>query len=92
MRKPRTLVQIPRDLASEIDRIVGQRQRATFVIDLVERELRRRRQLEALRAAAGSWTDENHPELAKGADSWVRKIRQEAAQRLEKIDQQRAAE
>ena len=89
MRRPRTLVQIPSELAAEIDKLVGQGQRTLFIIDLVERELRRRHQLEALQSAAGSWRDEDHPELAGGADSWVREMRHEAASRLEKIDRQK---
>ena len=89
MRKPRTLVQIPRELAAEIDKLVGQGKRTLFIVDLVERELRRRHQLEALQSAAGSWKEENHPELASGAESWIRELRHEAALRLAKIDQQR---
>jgi predicted Holliday junction resolvase-like endonuclease len=53
---------------------------------LVERELRRREQRDALREAAGSWKDEEHPELAEGADKWVREMRQEAVKRFEKIE------
>ena len=57
-----------------------------FIVELVERELRRRQQLEALQSAAGSWKDEDHPELAGGAESWIREMRHEAALRLAKID------
>ena len=86
MRRPRTLVQIPSELAAEIDKVVGQGHRTLFIVDLVERELRRRQQLEAIRSAAGSWKDEDHPELAGGAESWIREMRHEAALRLAKID------
>jgi hypothetical protein len=92
MRKPRTLVPIPRDLAMAIDKVAGHRQRAAFIVSLVEREIRRREQREALREAAGSWKDEDHPELAEGADKWVREMRQESIERLEKIEQHREAE
>lgn len=85
MRKPRTLVPIPQQLAAAIDKVAGQKQRAAFIINLVEREIRRREQLDALREAAGSWKDEDHPELAEGADKWVRGIREESVKRLEKI-------
>lgn len=88
MRRPRTLVQIPSELAAEIDKLVGQGHRTLFIVDLVERELRRRRQLEAIQGAAGSWKDEDHPELAGGAESWIREMRHEAALRLAKIDRQ----
>ena len=92
MRKPRTFVPIPRQLADAIDKVAGQRQRAAFIIDLVEREIRRREQRDALREAAGSWKDEDHPELAEGADKWVQQMRQESVRRLEKIEHQREAE
>jgi hypothetical protein len=92
MRKPRSLVSIPRQLAVQIDRIVGHRQRATFVIELVEREIRRREQLEALRDAAGSWKDENHAELDRGGDHWISEMRRNSVKRLEGINKQREAE
>jgi hypothetical protein len=50
-------VPIPRRLAEAIDKIAGQRQRTAFIVELLERELRRREQREALREAAGSWKD-----------------------------------
>lgn len=92
MRKPRTLVPIPQQLAAAIDKIAGQKQRAAFIVDLVEREIRRREQRDALREAAGSWKDEDHPELAEGAEQWVQRMRQESAKRFEKIEHQREAE
>lgn len=92
MRKPRTLVPIPRELAVAIDKVAGQKQRTAFIINLVEREIRRREQRDALREAAGTWKDDDHPELAEGADKWVRQIRQESVRRFEKIEQHREAE
>lgn len=92
MRKPRTLVPIPRQLAAAIDKLAGQKQRSAFIINLVEREIRRREQLDALREAAGSWKDENHPDLVEGADRWVREMRQESISRLERVEQHREAE
>lgn len=82
MRKPRTLVPIPPQLAAAIDRIAGQKRRAAFIINLVEREVRRRDQRDAIREAAGSWQDQNHSELGQGADKWVREMRQESVKRL----------
>jgi hypothetical protein len=78
MRKPRTLVPIPRELASAVDKVAGHKQRAAFIINLVEREIRRREQRDALREAAGSWKDEDHPELVEGADRWIQKMRQKS--------------
>ncbi|MGO9255588.1 MAG: hypothetical protein ACLQU1_04700 [Bryobacteraceae bacterium] len=92
MRKLRNLVPIPRQLAAAIDKVAGPKQRATFIVKLVEREIRRREQRDALREAAGSWKGEDHPEPAEGADKWVREIRQESVKRFEKIEQHREAE
>ena len=91
MRKPRTLVPIPQELAAAIDKLAGQRQRAAFIINLVEREIRRREQRDAFREAAGSWKGEEHPELAEGADKWVRQMRQESIQRFERVEGEREA-
>ena len=92
MRKPRTFVPIPQPLAAAIDRIAGPKHRARFIINLVEREIRRREQRDALREAAGSWKDADHPELAGGADVWVREMRQQSAERLVNIEHHRKAE
>ena len=83
MRKPRSFIPIPQQLAAEIDRLAGHKQRTAFVIELVEREIRRREQLDALRDAAGSWQDEKHPELAEGAGKWIHEMRQQSITRLE---------
>jgi hypothetical protein len=56
-----------------------------FVVDMLEHELQRCQQLAALKAAAGCWKDEDHPELANGSDAFIRGLRNEAAQRLERI-------
>lgn len=91
MRRLRTVVAIPPQLAAAIDKIAGEKHRSAFVVEVVEREVRRREQLGALREAAGSWKDEDHPELAEGADKWVRKIRQESVKRFERLQQHRKA-
>ena len=91
MRKPRTLVPIPAHLAAAIDKLAGQRQRARFIVELLERELRRREQRDALGEAAGSWDDKDHPELAEGGDKWIREMRRGSIERLDKIERQRKA-
>ena len=92
MRNPRTLVPIPTRVAAAIDHIAGPRKRTAFVVELLEREIRRREQLDALSETAGSWKDEDHPELAAGADQWVQSMRQESTTRLEKLQQRRPSE
>lgn len=92
MRKPRALVPIPLQLAEAIDKVAGQKQRAAFIVSLLEREIRRREQRDALREAAGTWNDQDHPELVEGADQWVLKMRQESVKRLDKVEQHREVE
>ena len=71
----RTHVVMPRDLVAEIDSLVGKRSRSRFLVDAASQELRRLRQLKALRGAAGSWKTKDHPELRAGAAKWVRTLR-----------------
>ena len=65
-----------------IDTVVGKRGRSAFLTQAAERELMRLRQIKALQSAAGSWRDEDHPELKQGAAKWVRKLRGEYDHRL----------
>lgn len=86
------MIPIPPRLAAGIDRIAGGKGRSAFIIEVLEREIRRREQLEALAEAAGSWKDEDHPELANGGDAWVRQMRDESLKRSEEIERQRKTE
>jgi len=45
----------------------------------------RRRQIAALKAAAGAWKDKDHPELKQGSAQWVRKLRHESEKRFQKV-------
>jgi hypothetical protein len=84
MNVKRTHIVIPRELAAEIDILVGKRGRSAFLTRAAEKELMRLRQIKALESAAGSWKDKDHPELKDGAAKWVKDLRQEYDQRLEK--------
>lgn len=84
MNAKRTHVVLSEQLVKEIDSVVGKRQRSSFISQAAERELMRRRQIEALKAAVGAWEDEDHPELKQGSAQWVRKLRQESECRLKK--------
>ncbi len=75
MPRRRILVHLPEDVADGIDKLVGSRKRAAFVAEQLRYELQRRQQLAALDAAAGTWKDEDHPELAEGGAAYVQKIR-----------------
>jgi Arc/MetJ-type ribon-helix-helix transcriptional regulator len=81
----RTHVVLSDELVEDIDRLVGSRQRSSFITKAAEKELMRLRQIEALKAAAGAWKDKDHPELKHGSANWVRKLRQENENRFKKV-------
>ena len=78
----RTLVSMPPDVVAEIDRAVGTRNRSKFLTEVARRELKRQEQMNALAAAAGSWKDKDHPELAKGAAAYISRSRREGEKRF----------
>lgn len=74
----RTHILLPEDLVREIDELVGPRGRSAFIVETARDAVRRRRLLRFLRSDEPAWKEENHPELAKGAAAWVRKLRDES--------------
>jgi hypothetical protein len=86
------MVPIPTRLAAGIDKIAGHRRRTAFVVEVLDREIRRREQLKALEQAAGAWKDANHPELANGAEAWVREMRDASVKRLQELRGEKDAE
>lgn len=81
----RTHVVLSDQLVKDIDTLVGSRQRSVFITQAAEKELMRRRQIQALKAAAGAWKDEDHPELKQGSAKWVNNLRQENERRFKKV-------
>jgi len=79
-------------LAAEIDKLVGKRGRNAFLTELAQREIKLRRQREALRETAGAWKDKDHPELKDGAEAWIRKIRAESETRFQELERHRLPE
>lgn len=75
MPHKRAHVMLPENLLSEIDALVGQRGRSAFLVEVLQQEVNRRRLLQILNDPEPVWKDEDHPELAKGAETWVRKMR-----------------
>jgi len=71
-------------LVKDIDRVVGRRQRSSFLTQAAERELMRRRQLKALNELI-PWDQKQHPELKGGAAQYVRKLRRETERRFKKV-------
>jgi metal-responsive CopG/Arc/MetJ family transcriptional regulator len=85
MNNKRTHIVIPQQLAAEIDTLVGKRGRSAFLTQAAEKELVRLRQISALESAVGTWKDQDHPELKGGAAKWVKNLRKEYDQRLERV-------
>ena len=86
MNNKRTHIVMPNALVAEIDSLVGKRGRSKFLTDVAWREVKRLRLLKALERAAGSWKEEDHPELKRGAAAWIRKLRREGEKRLRKLE------
>ena len=85
MNTKRTHIVIPQQLVAEIDTVVGKRGRSAFLAQAAEKEIMRLRQLKALKAAAGSWKDQDHPELKQGAAKWVDQLRRQDEKRFQKV-------
>jgi hypothetical protein len=66
----------------------GKRGRSKFVVEATRKELKRIRLQKALEKAAGTWKDEDHPEIKeKGTYRWVRDLREEAEERFKEVSQ-----
>jgi hypothetical protein len=76
-------------LVADIDKLVGKRGRSAFLTELAQREIKLRRQREALRETAGAWKSEDHPELAQGTEAWIREIRSLDSRRFEELERRR---
>ncbi len=83
MTQKQTIIKIPGDLAHELDRVAGHKRRSAYAIDVLWREVRRRRQRAALKVSSGAWRTEDHPELAHGGAAYVEQIRSERDERFE---------
>lgn len=81
----RSVIRIPAELADELDRLAGagNKPRTAYVVDVLWRDVRRNKQLQALRLSAGAWKVADHPELSQGGASYVDQIRSEPDDRYE---------
>jgi len=68
---------LPSELVNELRQYVPAGERTRFVAQALARELRRIKLLAAIEGSAGAWREEDHPELASGADieRWIEKER-----------------
>jgi hypothetical protein len=81
----RTHVVLEEKLVKDIDRFAGALQRSSFLEEAAQEKLMRYRQIAALKAAVGTWKDEEHPELKQGSAQWVRRMRRESERRIKKM-------
>jgi predicted nucleic acid-binding protein len=84
MSTSRAHITFPKEVRADLDQLVDRQHRSKFVTEAVRKELLLLRQREALRVAAGSWKDKDHPELKNGVRAWVKKLRQESEVRFKK--------
>jgi hypothetical protein len=84
MSTTRAHIAFPKEVRADLDRLVDKRNRSKFVTDAVRKELLLVRQRDAIRRAAGSWKDRNHPELKNGTGPWLKKLRHESEVRFKK--------
>ena len=63
----KTQIVLPDDLAHELKAAVPIRRRSQFIAQAVESRLRLLKFQQALKTAAGAWTDHNHPDLKSQA-------------------------
>lgn len=86
--KRRINVSFPPEVLEELAQIVPPGERSQLIVQATEKELKRRKLLQAPKKAAGAWTDENHPELKTIDDihNWLAQIRASAQQRLSELE------
>lgn len=86
MSKVKTHIILPHDLLEDIDKIVGNRKRSSFLTEAAREKLERVKLARALEEARGAWKDEDYKELYSIDDirEWVRDLRQENSKRLQK--------
>ena len=73
----RTHVILPDDVVAAIDELVGQRGRSSFLTEAARDAIKRRRLKSFLASDEAAWKSKDHPELAQGADAFVRGMRQD---------------
>jgi len=81
-------VVLPEDLVRAVDALAGKGKRSRFIEEAVREKLRKERLLSALKDSAGTLSGEDHPhwETPEKVASWVRELRRESDQRLERFD------
>jgi len=79
----RANIDLPEELAKDIDALVGEERRSAFLVETAEKEVKRRKLLAFLESAEPGWKDEDHPDIAAlGSAEWVRQLRRNPDARL----------
>jgi hypothetical protein len=87
MATVRAHVVLPAKLAKDIDELAGPRGRSAFLVELAEKEVKRRKLLTMLESEEPIWKDEDHPDIAaQGAAAWVHNLRHEKSARQQQLD------
>jgi hypothetical protein len=70
---------LPGALLRELYETIPPRKRNQFIVELIERELRRLRLLKVLEKTSGAWSDEAYPHLKTrdDVDRYVRQLREQ---------------
>ena len=73
---------LPEDLIEDLRKSVPVREQSKMVTEALRRELKRLRLQRVIESSFGAWGDEDHPELKKGPESFVRKLRKTGRPRV----------
>jgi len=62
----------------ELRGLVPRGERNQFIVELIEREVKRLKLMKALEISFGAWSDEDHPDLmtVEDVDRYVRRLRE----------------
>jgi len=66
---------LPEDVIEELRAAIPKRQQSKVVAEALRKELKRIRLERVLESSFGAWKDKDHPELKRGAESFVRDLR-----------------
>lgn len=72
---------LPEELLEELKANVSPRQQSRFVAEALKKELRRVRLAKAIETSFGAWKEADHPELARGVETFVRGLRKSTRER-----------
>lgn len=66
---------LPEDVLDELKTSVPARQQSKVVTEALRKELKHIKLAKALETSFGAWKSKDHPELNKGTEAFVRRIR-----------------